>query len=556
MSEQITIGGRTFQAGALAAPAPAPLAPPTTAQLLEAALAALLAGAFYVALYGELPYHDAARFAAQVNSNRFVFDIAHVYLQPVTLLWHRLIGFGEAAEVSQKHISTAATALAAGVFYALLLRLGIGPGRRIAATVLLVGSCSVITLAPSGHMKLVAFPFVNAALYALMVWERSAQRGAAAIRGIVVGAGLLAVAASLLVSALATAPFASLAVLVASRRGGCSRAAALGRAALFAGVCGGLFAILVCVAFVLFAHQQLTLAGLAASVQGKADLKPAGYGAVATLARLLFGTVNNLVAAPALGSIGRAWIAGQIASLRPYAGVLAAQLLPWCATLALLATIYLRMAADVLRGTGRLMPVAFLCGAQAWTIYYGLNDPEHWFQLTAPTLLLFLALFQRATTRLVMPLWAAGTLAVNLAVIGLPTVRYPLLRYQAELQARFTPNDLLLRFAPYPGGPYLGFFDLPGVPQLLLDQVLDRAGTTGAFFTQLGQAIDATLARGGRVFVVSALDPHDWNAPWADLPAHGLTKARLNNFLIAHYHVAAIGKLAELPTWQLTPRTP
>jgi hypothetical protein len=30
-------------------------------------------------------------------------------MQPTTLLWHRLLGFGESAEQSQKHINTFAT---------------------------------------------------------------------------------------------------------------------------------------------------------------------------------------------------------------------------------------------------------------------------------------------------------------------------------------------------------------------------------------------------------------------------------------------------------------
>ncbi|HEY0420680.1 MAG TPA: hypothetical protein VGC80_14275, partial [Acetobacteraceae bacterium] len=59
---------------------PAPtsrLASARAARMLELLLVFLVAGAFYVALRGELPHHDVARFATQVNSGKFVWDIAH-----------------------------------------------------------------------------------------------------------------------------------------------------------------------------------------------------------------------------------------------------------------------------------------------------------------------------------------------------------------------------------------------------------------------------------------------------------------------------------------------
>ncbi len=143
----------------------------------EPLLAFLLALAFYASLYARLPYHDVARFVAQIESNRFVWDIGHIFLQPATLLWHRWLGFGETAVMSQKHINSFATAAAIGIFYALLMRLRLPAWQRILAAALLAGSCSVITLAPTGHMKLLAFPFINAGLYALVVWEQRLAAG-------------------------------------------------------------------------------------------------------------------------------------------------------------------------------------------------------------------------------------------------------------------------------------------------------------------------------------------------------------------------------------------
>ncbi len=97
---------------------------------LESLLVFVLAALFYVSLYGELPYHDAQRFAAQLSSDRFVYDLGHVLLEPAALLWHRWLGFGEPVVASQKHISTVATAAAIAIFYGLLIRLGWRAGSR------------------------------------------------------------------------------------------------------------------------------------------------------------------------------------------------------------------------------------------------------------------------------------------------------------------------------------------------------------------------------------------------------------------------------------------
>ncbi|HEY2618281.1 MAG TPA: hypothetical protein VGI78_13150 [Acetobacteraceae bacterium] len=54
----------------------------------------------------ELPYHDVAKLSQQINAGTYLWDMAHIFMQPATLLWHRLLGFGESAEESQKHINS------------------------------------------------------------------------------------------------------------------------------------------------------------------------------------------------------------------------------------------------------------------------------------------------------------------------------------------------------------------------------------------------------------------------------------------------------------------
>ncbi len=194
-------------------------------------------------------------------------------------------------------------------------------------------------------------------------------------------------------------------------------------------------------------------------------------------------------------------------------------------------------------------------GALAWGSWYSLNDPEMWFQLTAPTILLFLLLFPRRLVRPLLPLWAAATLAVNLAVIAVPTAAYPFRRAGAELRAAFTPKDLLLDFAAYPGGAYLGFFNTPGVPRIAVDKLYFADRDPTAFFAALRARIDGTLANGGRVIAFGVLDPRMWDAPWSLLAARGMPKARLVGFFTRNYRIKKLPPIAGLQEAEVLPRT-
>ncbi len=522
---------------------------------VQTAIAFLAAAAFYVSLYGELPYHDVARFVAQIESDRFVWDIGHVLLQPVTLLWHRYLGFGESAEMSQKHINTVATAAGIAVFYLLLCRLRVRPAVRIAASVVVGASASLMILAPSGHMKLLAFPFLTGALMQATLWERTPVGVGPPDWRLAVCGCLLAVAAALLASCLAAAPFVGLAILLATLRRGEGWTAGVWRGFLFGLVCGLVFLAIVCAGYVVFTGNDLSLHGLTSSVASKQELRSdfADTSLVDRLARGLFGTVNNIVAAPALGSVVRAWLAGQVPSLRPYAGTLLSQLVPWFATLVLLGLIYCNAVRRIVFGARVVLPFAFLCGAQCWAVWYNLNDPEHWFALTAPTLVLLLLTFPSQAIRIIVPLWAVVAAAVNLAIIGVPVASFPLHAAEADVRARVAPNDLLVSFAAYPGRAYLGFFDLPGLRKLQLDNAFHDAGSIDAFFATVQREFSETWARGGRVFVFDVLDPADWDAPWLSLLSHHLSKQRLFDFFYSHYDIRRVGAVGRLQTWEILP---
>lgn len=284
---------------------------------------------------------------------------------------------------------------------------------------------------------------------------------------------------------------------------------------------------------------------------GKADLRPAPVPLAVHLARIVFGTINNLVAVPHLGATAQAWMRGQISSLRPYVGLLPILGL-WLLTALLIVAIYVWTAVSLLRGRACLMPAAFLCGAQAWTIWYGLNDPEHWFQLTAPTIVLFLTLMPLEVVRLVLPTWAVVAIAANTALLAIPVASYPLARHEAELASMLGPKDLLVLFASYPGGPSAAVYSMPGVIKYPIDLRLREPGAKAqAVLQEMDTAVDQTLREGGRVLVADVLDPLNWEAPWMALLGQGVTKTRLEQALLASRTASRLPDLGGLKLWEL-----
>lgn len=529
--------------------------------LLEPILATLLAYVGYRLLSGELPHHDVAAIASELSANKFLFDIAHVLLEPVTLLWHRHLSFGGPVEESQRSISIFASALAIGILNLILLTLRQAAWRRICICLAVALSYNIITLAPSGHMKLVAFPFLNAAILCMVAWELHARAqarhgvGPRGGEGWLVGGGIaLALATTMHASALAAAPFATLAAMLLARRAGAGLLAALRPGVIFAATTALVFAAIVVFGFYAFSDETPSVGAAMANIAYKASLPPPGLSLMDRIGRLVFGTAGNLVAAPEVGPSVRALMHGWAPSVGPYAGMLLVQGIPFALAALLVAAVYLRGALGVLRSRRVVMAFAFLLGAQAWTIYYDLNDSEHYFALTVPTLLLVALAFPPLAVRIVLPVATALIVATGLAYVGIPTATYPLKRYAQEIRAQLTPKDLVVGFAHYPGGAYVGFLDLPDVPRFRIDTTLELLHHSNAVLAEMEHRIDATLARGGRVLVFDVLDPMEWNAPWSLLYRQGLTKPKLFGFIAERYTIGPEQSMAELKVWQLTPR--
>ena len=170
-----------------------------------------------------------------------------------------------------------------------------------------------------------------------------------------------------------------------------------------------------------------------------------------------------------------------------------------------------------------------------------------------PTVALFLWVFPGRFGSIALPLWAAVTISLNLALWALPEARYPLKQYQSELRQEFTDRDLLLYFVTYGGGPNLSFFEL-STPELALDRLYQDKPDPDAFYAAVEAQTQSAFARGGRVVVFQALDPLNWNAPWMILTRAGMSKARLTGFFDDRYRVVPVDDLAGMKAWQLLPK--
>jgi hypothetical protein len=520
-------------------------------ELSDIAFAFIAFGAaalLYFSLQGELPYHDAQRFTNQVASKNFVWDIAHILLQPVAMLLHKWTSLGPVETL--KLLSSLSAAAAVGIFHLLLLRLDIPRWQAIVATIILACCCSVLTLAPSAHPKLVAFPFINGAFLCLVLAERRGFEKIS-VTLLVAGGVLLGIAAGFLVSALATAPFLAVAVLLAARRDGARWAPSFAYAAVVSTAAGLTFLCIACLGYMALTGQPLTTAGLIGSIASKAELRPASIPPIVYLARIAFGSVNNLVAVPGLGATAQAFMRGQIHSLGEYKGLLPI-LGIWLLAGILIAAIYGRVVYALRQRPPIYVAVAFLIGAQAWTIWYGLNDPEHWFMLTAPTILLFLLTFPQRVVLVALPAWAAVACAANFALLAVPVASYPLEVNQTKLASMLGPKDVLVLFGHYPGRPYAGFFSLVGVRKIPVDTLLEEPGAVPEEVLKgVDLDLQQTLSGGGRVIVADILDAQDWEAPWMSLVGRGIGKLHIEQAVLHMREAKRLDDLGGIKLWEL-----
>jgi hypothetical protein len=516
------------------------------ARPLHIAAVGLAVAIAYALLCSALKVDDVDRYWHELGANSFFWDLGHLWMQPLAMLIYRGSGGVLGVNYTLEAINVVSVALGCAVFFATLRQAGHSVWKSVAAVAFVAVSFNLLTLGPTAHIKLMVFPALALALHHALRWERAEAAGQSGLRDMVASAAWSAIGVNLLVSVLPQALLLALFMLIRSarRQGLVTAVRNLLPYALTLAIVG--FALLLA-AYVTARQTGTTQAqDLLGFTMGGLKEKQALQNWLVSWKemplRFAFSLINNFAFLPSLGTLGRAWMWGWLPDVQAVLPSLLGQALLAALVGGLLLAIAIVGARQALRNRapGLLSPWAFVLGAAAFSYYYNLNDPEHWFQFTLPVTLLALQLRRRWLDTLLLGVALPVLMVVNLAGYGIPKARFALAERQQALQAALGPQGLYIGFAAYPGEPDSSLFDTPGVERFNIDlvQMNETKADTAALLARLDEKVDATLARGGRVLVFRALDDEDWRGPVMQVALAGLPRVKLREHLAARYAIS------------------
>ena len=517
--------------------------------------------AAYAWLLSPIMVDDVQRYIEELQANRFFWDLGHVWMQPIAMAAYRVSGGALGIVSTLEALNIAAVALGCGIFYETLRRCEQSVWRSAAATLLVAMSFNLLSLGPTAHIKLLVLPPFALALRHAVLWETQASRGHDSTFHAVAAGIWLGLASNLLVSVLPAGVFVAVLMLLRARLSGQSWPAAVARALPF-----GLALTLAGAATLLAAYGTATLSGsttatsLAGFVFGGLKEKQDLHVGVASLRempfRFAFSLINNFAYLPSLGPLGRAWLWGMLPDMKPVLWSMIGQLaLAGLTFLAIGSTVVLAARAAWKRSADVLMAGGFVLGAAAFSFYYNLNDPEHWFQFTLPLVFLAMQVRRRWLDTLVLAVWLPAIVLVNLIGYGVPKATFALEQRQQEIRSALEPNGLYVGYAAYPGEPDSSLLELGAVPRFRIDlvQVNEAARSNARLFTLLDEQIDAAHMRKGRVLVFRALDPYDWRGPVMQVTLNGLSPQQLQSHLTARYRLSGPIVVGGFTAWTVEP---
>jgi hypothetical protein len=516
------------------------------ARPLHIAAVGLAVAIAYALLCSALKVDDVDRYWHELGANSFFWDLGHLWMQPLAMLIYRGSGGVLGVNHTLEAINVVSVALGCAVFFSTLRQAGHSVWKSVAAVAFVAVSFNLLTLGPTAHIKLMVFPALALALHHALRWERAEAAGQSGLRDMVASAAWSAIGVNLLVSVLPQALLLALFMLIRSarRQGFVAAVRNLLPYALTLAIVG--FALLLA-AYVTARQTGTTQAqDLLGFTMGGLKEKQALQNWLVSWKemplRFAFSLINNFAFLPSLGTLGRAWMWGWLPDVQAVLPSLLGQALLAALVGGLLLAIAIVGARQALRNRapGLLSPWAFVLGAAAFSYYYNLNDPEHWFQFTLPVTLLALQLRRRWLDVALLGIALPVLLVVNLGGYGIPKARFALAERQQALQAALGPQGLYIGFAAYPGEPDSSLFDTPGVERFNIDlvQMNETKADTAALLARLDEKVDATLARGGRVLVFRALDDEDWRGPVMQVALAGLPRVKLREHLAARYAIS------------------
>ncbi len=453
----------------------------------EVVTVVVVVGAAYTWLLSPIMVDDVQRYIHELGTNRFYWDIGHVWMQPLALVLYRLSGRALGVIGTLEALNVASVAIGCGVFYDMLRRCGHGVTKCVAATALVAVSFNLLSLGPTAHIKLMVLPALALALRHAVLWEKQVENGTRSSFHAIASGAWLGVGANLLVSVLPAGLFVGAMMLWKIRKSGAaSWSAATARVLPFAAALALSGASLLLMAYMVALSSETTRAAdfltfVLGGLKEKQDLHVGVAGWKETPFRFAYSLINNFQYLPSLGPLGRAWLWGLLPDVRQVAWELVGQtFLAGLAVLALAGTFAMTAISIARPASGLVSASAFVLGAAAFSAYVNLNDPEHWFQFTMPIAFLAVQLNRLWLDRLVLAVWMPTLLVVNLWGYGIPKATFELLKRQQEIRQALGQEGLYVGFAGYPGEPDSSLFDLRGIERFPIDlvQLHDAKGST------------------------------------------------------------------------------
>lgn len=515
---------------------------------------ALLAGVFFVValtyalLIAEVPVDDEAAFVARVTSQTMAFDLAYPWLLPVLRL--AVDGFESIATplTVLKAVNIIAASVGFSIFALTLRRSGLSmlvTGFTILFAAL---SFNFLSLAPTGHPKMLSFPFLCGAFHCAMQWER--QRELESRRMLFASALLLGLSSLFLVNGLAVIPFGMAAIILRQRnQDRPSGWNAIQDAMLWAFFTVGVFFLGV---FLAAFVEGLRPENLAHLLDSKNASGGSSEGLAVMLARAVFATVFGVVGLQGVGSTIRAIMAGYVDERgRALLGVLPALLIFLSVGAAIFWVYFCAITRLFARETREpfAFPLAFVAGFVVFGIYWQLNEAEFWYQIIVPTYLMAAILLTSSSKQKVAAILMALVVVYNLLYFSIPRRSFPLHAYEESVAERYAQEDLVLYFSAYPGRPTFSFISAGATGRLSLDALFFKSKTMENFLRSLNAEIDRSLGNGGIVHVFEAFDEDNWDAPWLALMSKGFDRAAFMRSMHERYCIRRVEDQYTFKVW-------
>lgn len=525
-------------------------------RIAQGVVIGVIAFGLYTMLYSKLPIDDTSRFTQSVAEGFFEWDATHLFMQPATVLWHRYIDWSNSALLSQHHINSAAAAVSLSLLFYLTTQFKLPVWERFTLVCAAGSGFFLINLATSGHMKLVALPFLTLSLLAATQWELTDLKATLSRwQWLIVSAVSLAVATLCLANSIFILPFQFLVLMAFGLQKGESWRNAIRTSIVYTTIV--VLIVFSTLGFVFLRTHDSASVSLTSFKEFLVEKENENATLPVTelkerVFRLAYGTVLNFVYIENLGPILKAKLRGQFPEAFSMLPLIARDLIFAGITSASLACIFAWSGLLVWRrqaGIGAAS--AAVLGILTFAAYWNLAEADFYYQLTIPT---YLMLCQISTVRIRTMLGVAlcsASLVANVALWAIPKAQYPFDRYVSQLQNQFGRDDLIVAFRAYPGKQCMAFFlpHLADRPRILVDELASAASDKAAFFSELSKRLRERPYQ--KIVLFGILDPLDFNAPIPKIWQMGLTKHDLEKFFEQHGEVKLIAPIAELPCWEL-----